>query len=259
MQPRMTTKPAVFIGSSTESLAIANAIHENLEDDAHVTPWNTAAELSSTILDSLKNILNKSDFGIFVFSNEDVVQIRGEEFTTVRDNVILELGMFIGKLGLERNFIVCPKDINNLHFPTDLSGITKAFFDASRPPEELRAALGPTCNKIRLSMTRLGSLERRDSPSFGDTRIRLGQMQNNILRFIEQQSYLNENANEWVKQEEIEKNFSATNHTELYYRIEQLRLLGFITRKGQEQHYSHIPRFEYTLSRPYLAELRGKN
>jgi predicted nucleotide-binding protein len=57
MQPRVTTKPAVFIGSSTESLAIANAIHENLEDDAHVTPWNTTTELSSTILDSLKNIL----------------------------------------------------------------------------------------------------------------------------------------------------------------------------------------------------------
>lgn len=262
MQPIVQTRPAVFIGSSTESLAITNAIHLNLENDAYVTPWTTVAELSSTILDSLKNILNKSDFGIFVYSNEDVVQIRGEEYTTVRDNVILELGMFIGKLGIERNFIVSPRivsqeDKRNLRFPTDLLGVTRAYFDASRPPEELQAALAPASTRIRSSMERLGTLERRDSPSFNVIRIRMSEKQKEILSFIEQESY-DRDVN-WVKQDEIEKRFSNINHTELYYRLEQLRLLGFFAKQEQEQNYSQLPRFEYTLSRLYLAEIQGRN
>ena len=46
------------------------------------------------------------NFAIFVFHPDDKSLIREKEYDTVRDNVILELGMFIGTLGLEKCFIL---------------------------------------------------------------------------------------------------------------------------------------------------------
>ena len=90
-----------------KGLRIANTIQERLEYDAEVTVWNQSVfQLSSNTLDDLNDILTTTDFGIFVFTPEDSVKIRNDEFQSVRDNVIFELGMFIGQLGKKRCFIV---------------------------------------------------------------------------------------------------------------------------------------------------------
>ncbi|MEK5745339.1 TIR domain-containing protein, partial [Acinetobacter variabilis] len=44
-----------------------------------------------------------------------------------RDNVVLELGMFLGRLGKERAFFALPKDID-VKIPTDFNGITPLKF-----------------------------------------------------------------------------------------------------------------------------------
>ncbi|MFS1985958.1 TIR domain-containing protein [Vibrio breoganii] len=46
---------------------------------------------------------NTFDAAIFVLSPDDVVKIRGTEQTVTRDNVVFELGMFIGRLGADKN------------------------------------------------------------------------------------------------------------------------------------------------------------
>ncbi|MFS1941253.1 TIR domain-containing protein [Vibrio splendidus] len=41
-----------------------------------------------------------------LLSPDDVVKIRGTEQTVTRDNVVFELGMFIGRLGADKTFMV---------------------------------------------------------------------------------------------------------------------------------------------------------
>lgn len=73
-------KPKLFIGSSVESLGIAYAIQENLEFTTEVTVWSQGIfELSKFSLDSLLDAVEVSDFGVFVFSPDDISIIRGVE------------------------------------------------------------------------------------------------------------------------------------------------------------------------------------
>ncbi len=152
-------KPNLFIGSSSESLEVAYAIQENLEHIAEVTVWTQGIfNLSNYSLDSLLDALETAHFGLFVFAPNDLTIIRGLEVSTVRDNVIFELGLFVGRLGRERNFIVIPKGQEKIfHLPTDLLGLTPAIYDSERQDENLLAALGPACSKISRAITRLGA------------------------------------------------------------------------------------------------------
>lgn len=143
-------KPRIFIGSSVEGLDLANAIQENLTYDAECTVWNQGIfKLSSNALDDLIASLDNFDFGIFVFKPDDLTQIRQKTFETVRDNVVFELGLFIGRLGKERVFFVLPEDSKNFHLPSDLSGVAAGLYNANRSDDNLLAALGVFCNQVR--------------------------------------------------------------------------------------------------------------
>ena len=146
----------MFIGSSTESLEISYALQENLESDFEVTVWNQGLfDLSQYILDGLVDVLSEVDFGVFVFASDDITKMRGSEYRTVRDNVLFELGLFIGSLGRERCFIILPRGTNDFHLPTDLLGITPATFEPNRQDKNLNAALGPACAKIRKAVDKI--------------------------------------------------------------------------------------------------------
>lgn len=153
-------KPRIFIGSSTESVEIAYSIQENLEQVTEVTVWTQGIfELSKYSLDTLVDKLDECDFGVFVFAPDDVSIVRGDEKSSVRDNIIFELGLFIGKLGKERNFLVMPRGFEeSLHFPTDLLGLTPALYEPGRQDGNLCAALGPACSKISRVCSKLGSI-----------------------------------------------------------------------------------------------------
>ncbi|MDR7091538.1 nucleotide-binding protein [Cellvibrio fibrivorans] len=145
-------KPKVFVASSVEGLDIAYPLQVNLQHDADITVWSQGVfSLSITPLDSITEALRASDFGIFVFSGDDETRMRGNVSDTVRDNVIFELGLFIGKLGKRRCFIVMPDNID-LHIPTDLVGVSPAKYSGARAKSEAAAALGPACHEIRQAM-----------------------------------------------------------------------------------------------------------
>lgn len=143
-------KPQIFIASSVEGIDIAYAVQELLEYNAECTVWDQGVfEPSSYTMPSLIDMLSVSNYGIFVFSIDDTIRIRGKEEGAVRDNVILELGLFIGAIGQQNCFIIIPNSKESIHLPTDLAGITLLKYNAKRKDGNLKAALGPSVNKIR--------------------------------------------------------------------------------------------------------------
>ncbi|NOU45888.1 MAG: nucleotide-binding protein [Bacteroidales bacterium] len=142
-------KPKIFVGCSSESINIAYSLQENLEFDAHITIWSqNIFHLTESTLDSLLKALPEFDFAIFIFKPEDTIILRNEEKTVVRDNIIFEFGLFLGKLGKERVSFLTPRNTSNFHLPTDLIGITPGTYDNLRI-DNLNASLEPFCNKIR--------------------------------------------------------------------------------------------------------------
>lgn len=103
----------------------------------------------------MNEILNSVDFAIFVFSPDDVTIMRGNESPSIRDNVLFELGLFIGKLDRNRVFYIVP-DGSDIHIPTDLVGVTPGKYDPNRVDKSYQAATGAACNQIRNQIKKLG-------------------------------------------------------------------------------------------------------
>jgi Predicted nucleotide-binding protein containing TIR-like domain len=158
----MTLRAKVFIGSSTEGKEVADAIDFGLQSEAEPTVWTSGAfNLSESIVSGLMRQARESDFGIFVFSGDDTVQIRGRQQRVPRDNVVYELGLFSGFLRPSRCFFVVPEDMP-IHLPSDLQGITCARY-STRSDGNWKGAMNPFCStvkdKIRVEGFRLHETE----------------------------------------------------------------------------------------------------
>lgn len=165
-------KPKLFIGSSVEGLNIAYAVQENLAHNAEITVWPQGIfDLSKTAMSSLIQTIDRMDFAAFIFSPDDQAVIRGEEHQIARDNVLFELGLFIGKLSMERCFFLVPKEVE-VKLPTDLLGINPAKYETQRTDSNYNAATGPACNEIRKRITNLGSIgdDEKEPQSYADFR-----------------------------------------------------------------------------------------
>ena len=77
------------------------------------------------------------------------MEVRGQEALAVRDNVIFELGLFLGKLGRSRNFFVVPTAPGEItsRLPSDLSGITPAKYEPTAA--NLQASVGTALLQLK--------------------------------------------------------------------------------------------------------------
>lgn len=156
-------KIRVFIASSTEGLNVAYAIQENLDYEFEITVWPQGIfELSKTTLESLIEQAERFDAAVFVFTPDDNVMLRNEQKPKVRDNVIFELGLFIGILGKDKCFLVKPRSFSSLDFPSDLLSITPSDYNDDRSDGNICAALGPSSNKIRRALTPKGTKKKKE-------------------------------------------------------------------------------------------------
>jgi hypothetical protein len=147
-------KPSVFISSSMEGLDIARALAKQLESEATMTIWSEGAfHPGKTVLESLSEAADRSDFAVFVFTPDDVAATRGEPVTRPRQNVIFELGFLAGRLGMSRTFVVVG-DAVTLDLPSDLAGLGIAPV-AIRGNTDLDSAVAPVSALIRKSISDL--------------------------------------------------------------------------------------------------------
>lgn len=138
---------SIFIGSASESRAIAEALQENLARDCEAVVWDQDIfDLGEAQFDSLIRAASEFDFAIFVASGDDVTTRRGQALAVPRDNVILEIGLFIGSLGREHVFVIAP-DEAEVAMPTDMAGITIGRFKM-HGDGRLVSAIAPLSRRI---------------------------------------------------------------------------------------------------------------
>lgn len=236
MEVNVETKkrlPNVFIGSSVEALYIAREVQDQLYYDANVKPWTYIFEPSSNTLDDLMDELEAADFGIFVFSPEDKLVIRDQQFLTVRDNVLFEFGLFIGKLGKKRCFYVVPSNNKELHLPTDLLGTKPVTYDADR--DSLKVALGNACNRIRGRIEELSFFRKNSSfkEEINDLHFSANASQNSKDNLTDLPQYLKEfvqqmdNSNSLTVQKNALKSLAQSKHQSVCEAL--VRVLEYLT------------------------------
>ena len=145
----------VFIISSAEALEIARTVQNAFNHDPFaVTVWTDGVfRASHYAIESLERALDQSDVAIAVAEPDDITESRGERQPSPRDNVIFELGFFMGRLGRHRALLVEPRG-EEIKLPSDLAGVNTITYryDANN----LTTCLAPACNKLRSLIRELG-------------------------------------------------------------------------------------------------------
>ncbi|WP_353707361.1 nucleotide-binding protein [Cellulosimicrobium sp. ES-005] len=168
----------VFIGSSSEALTVAQNLQVVLESkrEANIecTVWNQGTfGASQTTLQSLVGEARESDFAVLVLSADDMVESRQVVGKAPRDNVVFELGLFMGVIGPERVFILPPKE--GVKLPSDLGGFTLLSAYAEREDSNVRASLTGGLLDAVEQIKKLGPRQATEAPTPATTQRLAGQ------------------------------------------------------------------------------------
>ncbi|HAP40373.1 MAG TPA: cyclic nucleotide-binding protein [Nitrospira sp.] len=149
--------PCLFVGSSKEGLPFATALVAAIPGDtASVKLWSEGVFGASHFpIEDLSSLLDNADFAVLITSADDTVVSRGRESQAPRDNIIFELGLFMGALSRNRTFLVVPQGVD-IKIPTDLLGISTLRYDpaATTHEQSIVAAANEIATIIRATGTR---------------------------------------------------------------------------------------------------------
>jgi len=250
-------KPRLFIASSVESLPIAEAVNANLDHDFEVTIWkNGTFKLSSSTVEDLVEKSSTVDFALFIFAPDDIATIRNRNEHIVRDNVIFEMGLFVGAIGKSRSFVLKPRDIE-MHLPTDLLGVTPADFDANRSDEDLISATNRACFLIKAEVERLGII---NHASLSESRTIIA---NPVSYKLKEQDYeilavcLQSHVADPIGLpfHIISNKFSKTNEAILQISLIKLERMGLISKSIETDHQGSYQFYAYSITELGVDEL----
>ena len=153
------SRPVLFVGCSVEALPMGRAIQSALDHDpivVRVWPDDTFKP-SQFPVESLERELAKVDFAALVLSPDDTARSREAAAGAPRDNLVFELGLFMGALGHSRTFLLHPSG-SEIKIPTDLSGFTSLTYrtDSDVPNS---VAVASACEEMRAAILASGPLQ----------------------------------------------------------------------------------------------------
>lgn len=147
--------PILFIGSSRESLPIVEALVAGWKSPPFIVrPWTGGVFTPSQFpIDDLAQQLVACDFAALVLGPDDQVLSRGVTSNAPRDNVLFELGLFMGAIERARTLFIIPRD-EDVKIPTDILGLNPLRF-VSRTGA-LVDNVAPVCSDITALIHRMG-------------------------------------------------------------------------------------------------------
>lgn len=151
-------KPRLFIACAKTNLRIAHAIQAALEPAVLVTLFRQGVfGLSQYPMPALLERSRATDFAIMLFGFDEIRPSgEGKAAMFPNANVLIELGMFVAALGMERVFIAVPSSVRgHLTLPSDLNGITVSYYDPDREDRNLDAAVGTLAHEVVREIERL--------------------------------------------------------------------------------------------------------
>lgn len=159
----------VFIGSSSESLPVARAVQSELRSYKSFSPviWNQGIIRAGryTIPELIKE-LTRSDYAIFIFSDDDKLYTRRKTVTVPRDNVVFECGLATGMIGISNCFVLKSKKAK---IPSDYDGLSVIEYELINKElsaaENLRAELAPAVDQFVVGIS-------ENSPKESSERVR---------------------------------------------------------------------------------------
>ena len=131
-------RPRIFIGSSRESLDVAKRIKDFFTPDYNCYLWTDEIyKNNESFLETLMKSASLFDFSFMVFAADDLISVRGDVIEEPRDNVLFEYGLFLGRVGLDRAFVIAE---DTAKLPSDLLGITVTKYSTTTSDDGKKTA-----------------------------------------------------------------------------------------------------------------------
>ncbi len=146
-------KRKLFVGSSIEGNVFAKQVVDQINyecgDWLAAQAWyeDNIFNQNESTLESLIKLSRKFDYGILIASKDDVLESRNVKSFVPRDNVMFEMGMFLGSLGLTRAYLLVEEESK---LPTDYNGVTVSYFQRNLDGS-LENAIAKIVNAVKVT------------------------------------------------------------------------------------------------------------
>ena len=154
----ISSRIRIFVISSAEAYDAARLIATGFQHDPFdVILWGEGVfKVTNYTLETLEAEVDQADFAIAVAHGVDIAEIRDQKWPIPRDNVIFELGLFMGRLGRNRAILMEPRG-EAVKLPSDLKGITHIGYKYL-PGKDEGSHIAPAVNAIRSHIKNLGPI-----------------------------------------------------------------------------------------------------